>query len=263
MTSSAAPSPPFLVRLGSFFFKYRNGLFPVVFLGLALLDRHHLAGGSWRTDHLVDAIGILIALAGQLLRAVTIGFAYIRRGGLQKKVYADRLVQEGMFAHSRNPLYVGNFLGLLGFMIVYHGPWVYAIGIPFFALAYRAIVAAEEDFLGRKFGAEFAAYCRRVPRFLPRFSGLRRSLAAMKFDWRRVVRKEYGSTMSGATLLALLFVWEHWAIDGRESGLAALRAAAPVWGLFALYYVVAFVLKKSGRLGVGSRETPAPEASPS
>jgi len=260
VTADPPRSSPGLVRLGDFFFKYRNGVFPVVFLGLALLDRPHLAGGSWRRDGWVDALGILVALAGQILRAVTIGFAYIRRGGLAKKVYADRLVQEGMFAHSRNPLYVGNFLGLLGFMIVYHGPLVWGIGLPFFALAYRAIVAAEESFLADKFGAAFADYCRRVPRFGVRLAGLGRSLGAMEFDWRRVVRKEYGSTMSGATLLVLLWWWEHRAIAGPAAGETALRAAAPIWIAFAACYVVAFTLKKSGRLGTGSGETPAPEA---
>lgn len=260
MNSGIPRSSPALVGLGNFFFRYRNGVFPVVFLGLALLDRPRLAGGSWRSDGWVDLLGFLVALAGQILRAVTIGFAYIRRGGLQKKVHADRLVQEGMFAHSRNPLYVGNFLGLLGFMIVYHGPLVWGIGLPFFALAYRAIVAAEESFLGGKFGSEFADYCRRVPRFGIRLAGLARSLSAMSFDGRRVVRKEFGSTVSGATLLVLLWWWEHRVIAGPAAGEAALRAAAPVWFAFAAYYVVAFALKKSGRLGTGSGETPAPRA---
>ncbi len=62
-------------------------------------------------------------------------------------------------------------------------------------------------------------------------------------------------------MLALLFVWEHWEIDGRDAGLAALNAALPVWSVFAALYLVAMVLKKSGRLGTGSKETPAPEPS--
>src|SRR5678815_5444661 len=58
--------------------------------------------------------GLLIALSGQVLRAVTIGLEYIIRGGRNRQVYAEKLVTGGMFAHCRNPLYVGNFLVLVG-----------------------------------------------------------------------------------------------------------------------------------------------------
>src|SRR4029079_1357064 len=110
-----------------------------------------------------------------------------------KEVYADRLVQEGFFAHCRNPLYVGNLMVLAGVMIVYNSPWVYLIGASFFLYLSLTIVMAEEDYLGRKFGDEYASYCRRVNRFLPNFRGLSSSVAGMQFDWRRVVRKEYGT----------------------------------------------------------------------
>jgi len=249
-----------LVALGRFFFKFRNVLFPLVFLGLVALDRPRLAGGSWRSDFWIGMAGIAIALGGHILRVTTIGYAYVRRGGLQKKVHADRLVQEGMFAHSRNPLYLGNLLALVGFMIVYHGVWVYAVGLPFSLLAYRAIVAAEEDFLRRKFGAEYEEYCARVPRFWPRLAGLRRSLAPLEFDWRRVLRKEYGSTVATVTMLLALLVWERWAIDGRKAGLRMLETVIPIELLLLLAYFVVRLLKKTGRLGSGSAETPAPPA---
>ena len=58
-------------------------------------------------------------------------------------MYAETLVTRGFFAHSRNPLYLGNFLVLLGLFVIYNNPWVYALGVAFFAVTYRAIVAAE------------------------------------------------------------------------------------------------------------------------
>ena len=45
---------------------------------------------------------------------LTIGYEYIVRGGRQGKVYAEDLVQGGVFAHSRNPLYLGNLLIIVG-----------------------------------------------------------------------------------------------------------------------------------------------------
>lgn len=244
-----------VLACGRFFFRARNVVFPLVLLLLISCDEPRKAFGSWSGKAWVDALGVAIAFSGQALRALTIGLAYIRRGGLDGKVYAERLVQEGIFAHSRNPLYVGNFLGLAGYIIVFHGRLLYALGVPFFAFAYLAIVLNEEQFLGAKFGDEYEAYKRRVPRFLPRLRGLKATLAGAGFDWARVVRKEYGTTMTGATLLLGFLVWTRWQLGGRELGLAWLRVALPIELLFACAYLAARRFKKSGRLGRSWSET--------
>lgn len=236
-----------LAPLGRFFFKFRDFLFPVVFLGLALASEP--GGGPW--DRALDLLGILVALAGQLLRAVVIGFAYIRRGGKDKQVYADSLVQEGVFAHSRNPLYLGNFLALVGFCLIHDSALCYLVGIPFFAFAYLAIVAAEEEYLHGKFGAEYEAYCRRVPRFIPSFSGLGATLGGMSFDWKRLVRKEYGSTFAGLSLILALLIGDEYRLHGPDSARGLLPGVLSVWAVLVCGYLTARVLKKSGALGVG------------
>jgi len=194
-----------LVACGNFFFRYRNAIFPVVLLALAASFPPAYPRGSARLDRWMDLLGFAVALAGQSLRAGVIGYAYVSRGGRHGRVYAKRLVTEGFFRHSRNPLYVGNLLILLGLFIIHNNPWVYLLGGAFFLFAYRAIVAAEEAYLRGKFGTQYDAYCRDVPRWLPDFRGLRHSLEGFRFDWRRLVIKEYGSTYAWiATVLALL-----------------------------------------------------------
>ncbi|HEY7214916.1 MAG TPA: isoprenylcysteine carboxylmethyltransferase family protein [Thermoanaerobaculia bacterium] len=252
--STAAASPGrrrLLAPLGRFFFKFRDLLFPVVFFGLALASYPRLFLGSERWDRALDALGIAVALSGQLLRAAVIGLAYIRRGGKDKQVFADSLVQEGIFAHSRNPLYLGNFLALAGFCLIHNSTLCYAVGVPFFALAYLAIVAAEEEYLQQKFGAEYEAYCRRVPRFIPAFRGLRATLGEMEFDWKRLIRKEYGSTFAGACCILALLVWDEYVRHGGAGAASALAAAAWIWVPLAAAYLVARYLKKSGALGTG------------
>ncbi len=253
-SSTAAASPGWrrlLAPLGRFFFKFRDLLFPLVFFGLALASYPRLFRGSERWDRVLDAVGIAVALCGQLLRAAVIGFAYIRRGGKNKQVFADSLVQEGVFAHSRNPLYLGNFLALVGFCLIHNSTLCYAVGIPFFALAYLAIVAAEEEYLQQKFGAEYEAYCRRVPRFFPAVRGLRATLGEMEFDWQRLIRKEYGSTFAGASCILALLVWDEYVRHGRVGAASALAAAAWAWVPLAAAYLIARYLKKSGALGTG------------
>ena len=54
-----------------------------------------------------------------------------RARGENKQVYADSMVREGFFAHSRHPLYLGNMLGIFGLLIIHYSSWAYAIGVPF------------------------------------------------------------------------------------------------------------------------------------
>src|SRR5437867_265430 len=115
--SQAAPETgaarlPLLERFGHFFFAHRNLVFPLVLAVLLGGLRPVPFLGSPRADRWLDVIGLLIALTGQALRVAVIGYAYIRRGGKDRKVYADQLVTEGFFNHCRNPLYVGNLLVL-------------------------------------------------------------------------------------------------------------------------------------------------------
>ncbi|HET8596454.1 MAG TPA: isoprenylcysteine carboxylmethyltransferase family protein [Castellaniella sp.] len=83
------------------------------------------------------------------------------------------LVDEGPYSVSRNPLYVFSILAVLG-MGLQTGSLI--IGLALAALAgliFHWIVGEEEILLRQAFGARFEAYCQRVPRFLPRWSGWR------------------------------------------------------------------------------------------
>jgi protein-S-isoprenylcysteine O-methyltransferase Ste14 len=197
-----------LVRCGNFLFHRRNTLFPVVLLALFIGFRPQYPRGSERLDYLLDAAGILVAFTGQALRIAVIGYAYIIRGGRNQRVYAEDLVTGGFFAHSRNPLYLGNVLVLVGLFLIYNNPWVYALGIGFCAFAYVAIVAAEEAYLREKFGDAYAAYARNVPRWIPRLEGFRESVRGMRFNWRRVLLKEYGSTFAWSAGAIAIMVGE-------------------------------------------------------
>jgi protein-S-isoprenylcysteine O-methyltransferase Ste14 len=244
----ARPSDSLLVRLGNVVFRVRDGLFPAVLVLLFVLTNPELAGNSHRGDDILDVVGLLVALIGQVLRVAVVGTVYVIRGGRNRKVYAEELVSGGFFAHCRNPLYVGNLLVLLGLFIVWNSPVAYLVGVPFFLIAYSAIVAAEERFLREKFGEPFDEYRARVPRWIPRFRGLRASLAGMRFHWQRVVIKEYGSTaawMAGAAVLLLGDSLAHQPWSARPAYHAACVAALPV---IAVAWGTARWLKKTKRL---------------
>src|SRR6266487_1941358 len=232
-----------MIRIGNFFFHYRNALFPLAYL-LLFLDGPRIIADY----RLAVAGGLIVALAGQGLRAVTIGLDYIIRGGRNRQVYAEKLVQGGIFAHCRNPLYVGNILIIFGLGIASNSSLFLAVGIPFFLFAYWAIIAAEENFLRSKFGDEFAAYCARVNRLVPNFSGLGSTLQSMQFNWRRLISAEYGSTYAWLAAIILLTLKHLWTNEDyqRRQGMAWV-----LWSLLLLVtvaYGIARYLKKSGAL---------------
>ena len=230
-----------MTRIGNFLFHYRNGLFPLAYL--LLFAKTSLITGNYP---LMAVSGFLVALVGQILRGVTIGLDYIIRGGRNRQVYAEKLVTGGMFAHCRNPLYVGNFLVLVGLGLASCAALFLVVALPFFTFAYMAITLAEEAYLRKQFGAEFDDYCRRVNRFLPNFSGFSTTLSGMHYNWRRLLTAEYGSIyswMAAMTLVTLQNIWiagEYSPHNPLVCGLWAFLA------FFTLAYGVARYAKKSG-----------------
>jgi len=232
-----------MVQLGNFLFRVRNGLFPLAYL-LLLVQGRPVSDQDW----LMAALGFLVALVGQAIRVVTIGLAYIIRGGRNRRVYAEELVTTGIFAHCRNPLYLGNYIILVGVAIAGNGWLFILLGLPAFLLFYRAIIAAEENFLRHKFGAAYDDYCARVNRLLPRLSGLRETVRSMEFRWSRVIVKEYGSAYAwllGVQVVLLKHRWDRLGYPAVQTEALALGAGIL---LVTILYFWARYLKHSGTL---------------
>lgn len=228
-----------IVRIGNFLFRYRNGLFPAAYL-LLFFPSRALFENYW----LALALGFSIAFAGQLVRALTIGLEYIVRGGRNRQVYADKLVQGGVFAHCRNPLYLGNYLILLGVGIAANSVLFLCVAIPFFTFAYWAIIAAEESYLRSKFGMEFDEYCLKVNRVIPKWKGFAETFRGMHFNWRRLVTKEYGSAFIWMAAVIMVVLKNLWIAGQYDPTNLRVRV---LWGLLVVLifaYATARFLKK-------------------
>ena len=76
------------------------------------------------------------------------------------------IVDTGPFRFTRNPIYLGMFLGLVGLAIGFDNLWLLATLVPFALVIRYGVVAREEDYLERKFGDVYRGYCSRVRRWL-------------------------------------------------------------------------------------------------
>ena len=234
---TSGPSP-LVLKAGNFFFRTRNLLFPAMFLLLFVVSEPNSLLPESLPENALDLAGVLLVVLGQSFRLLVIGYAYIKRGGKEGKVFADKLVIRGFYAHTRNPMYLGNAAIVLGLCLVYQSFWAYALVLPFFLFAYYAIVVAEETYLSARFGAEYDRYVQTVNRFIPDFRGLRASLVEFRYDWRRALRKDYGNvTLAAMTLLVI----------GAREGMGRRRLLAGFVATIS-FYCLARYLKKTGRL---------------
>jgi protein-S-isoprenylcysteine O-methyltransferase Ste14 len=79
------------------------------------------------------------------------------------------LVVEGPYGVVRNPMYWGVGSVVLGEAAIFHSRSLVELTVVFAAGVIAFVLLYEEPALRRKFGAEYEEYCRRVPRWLPRF----------------------------------------------------------------------------------------------
>src|SRR2546423_6176403 len=209
-----------LQRVGRVLFRWRS--FTPVLLVLVPPPRIWRSRGPASPLWLVA--GLALCVAGQSLRAWVLGQVPDGTSGQNEKLIATSLNTGGPYALTRNPLYLGNLGITLGLCLVAHDPLLLGIVALLFALQYRAIIAAEERFLRQTFGAEYEAWCRRVPRFWPR---LARAVGGRPWDFRRALRKEHNPAAAWIALALVLI-----ASDRRGPLLPyaiALAAVAAAW----------------------------------
>lgn len=118
----------------------------------------------WRRAPLPAAVAwsVVLVVPGLWLRGYAAGYVKKNR----------ELTVTGPYAHTRNPLYLGSMLMAAGFALaLLSWPFALVLAAGFFAI-YVPVIASEERFLRATF-PEFDAYCRRVPRLLPRLIAAR------------------------------------------------------------------------------------------
>jgi protein-S-isoprenylcysteine O-methyltransferase Ste14 len=76
------------------------------------------------------------------------------------------IVESGSYRFTRNPIYLGMFLGLTGLAIAFDSLWLLIMLVPFALVIRYGVVAREEAYLERKFGDVYRAYRSRVRRWL-------------------------------------------------------------------------------------------------
>ena len=146
------------------------------------------------------AIGAAVAAVGLIVRAAA-------SGQLRKN---EELATSGIYAHTRNPLYLGSAVLAAGFIIAGHSLWAGLLVGVYFCVFYYAVMRNEEDELREKFGAAFQEYAASVPLFFPSiFRAAKRRADGQTpkdFSWQQYRRNREYKAFIG-TVGALAIVW--------------------------------------------------------
>jgi len=76
------------------------------------------------------------------------------------------IVEAGPYRLTRNPIYLGMVLGLIGLAIAFNGLWLLMTLVPFALVIRYGVITREEAYLERKFGDVYRRYRARVRRWL-------------------------------------------------------------------------------------------------
>ncbi|MGZ3507066.1 MAG: methyltransferase family protein [Vulcanimicrobiaceae bacterium] len=163
------------------------------------------AGARWGDAGVGAAliVAVLFTLICFLIRAW--GSAYLSSGIVwNPNARTDALLVDGPFRYTRNPLYLGNLLMVLGLGVL-ATPLGYAVTIVLHLLFIRALIRWEEQGLSLRYGDAFERYRAQVPAYLPRLFPAPAQLAGAP-SLVQGIRAEIFSACVVLAMLALLLL---------------------------------------------------------
>ncbi|MBX6368265.1 MAG: lipid A phosphate methyltransferase [Rhodospirillales bacterium] len=205
-----------LEREGAFLFRWRSFL-PLVVVPAAVPALYEAARfeAVWgpTAHHAWVYACMALSFVGLGIRWMTVGFVPAGTSGRRtRSQQAEVLNTTGMYSIVRNPLYLGNFLAILGLALSTED-WRFVLLVcSAYWLYIERVIAAEERFLAGKFGARYEEWARDTPAFIPSFSRWRSPAEA--FSLRTVLRREYNGVLAVAASYFVLEAITDLVIEG-------------------------------------------------
>ena len=142
----------------------------VIVIGGFLLSA--LARNAWHLNLDPESLSALryIGLAFVFVGVATLVLAYSSMARAKTtsdpRVHSSRIVTSGIYAYSRNPIYLGWFVLIAGRGLMNASVSSLLVVVTMLLLLYWAVIVEEEKYLESKFGEEYRTYKRSVRRWL-------------------------------------------------------------------------------------------------
>jgi protein-S-isoprenylcysteine O-methyltransferase Ste14 len=113
-------------------------------------------------------LGLVPMIAGALIYAwCALDFGRYGRGTPSPTDPPSELVVRGLYRFTRNPMYIGVSLILIGEAIVFESINLFIYSALVLIAFHLRVIYYEEPVLRKMFGQSFEKYCRTVPRWIP------------------------------------------------------------------------------------------------
>jgi protein-S-isoprenylcysteine O-methyltransferase Ste14 len=137
----------------------------IFFISIFTQKQFPLPKTFWETD-IAFIIGVIFVIIGVLILLPALFKFFKTKNTLITIKAANSLQTSGIYAFSRNPMYLG-ILALYTGVAFFKGNLWTILFIPFVILVVtKFIIMKEEQYLGRKFGADYIEYCKKVRRWI-------------------------------------------------------------------------------------------------
>src|SRR5829696_4342171 len=114
---------------------------------------------------MISWMGVFFCLTGLLLLLWSlVSFGQSFRVGIDAE-HPHKLITSGVFAFSRNPIYVAFALILLGQFLIFPN-WILLVYMGAGVWLFHRQVLREEEYLKKHYGREYLEYCNRVRRYI-------------------------------------------------------------------------------------------------
>lgn len=148
---------------------------PRIFVPPPLIVAGTLVAGLWldgllyvwpTTPTLLLIVGAVLIAGG--LTFIGLALRLFRKVGTRPEPWqpSSELAQSGVYRFTRNPMYLGMTIVYSGIALALKSPTAGLLLLPLVAVLDRLVIAREEAYLGRRFGASFDAYRKRVRRWM-------------------------------------------------------------------------------------------------
>jgi protein-S-isoprenylcysteine O-methyltransferase Ste14 len=137
-----------------------------VILGLIVDVNYPLPWVEGPIAFTLQILGAGLAIGALIMDVVTVKTFHAHQTTILPHKGASNLITTGPFAWSRNPIYLGNTLLVLGAGL-YFGKWWLVILAPLAAFVTQKLaIEREEKHLAQKFGTEWTSYAAKVRRWI-------------------------------------------------------------------------------------------------
>lgn len=147
--------PPLLAAAAVVLGLLLDWLFPAYLLAVLLPVAMRIVLGA-----IVIAAGLALIISANVV---------FRRAGTNPEPWkaSTTVVTSGVYAHLRNPMYVGGDFVLIGLAIVLASDWMVVTTVILAVVLHYGVVRREERYLVKKFGDAYRRYLENVPRYGP------------------------------------------------------------------------------------------------